>query len=172
MMPHQTYTHTLNNLCTTCSMLAKSSIEFGLPYNIKLPIDCTNCDKLNNNTIQAYVDKDNFMKRLNYRSNLLSCHEQACYKQACQRKDLTNNLSIYLSDDAINWHNNRKLTLNEDEKLLQTSNINKYKLNTIYSFCDNNEKVLFKFEVLEQYTDTVETSETRPGYCVIRYVAL
>ncbi len=167
---YQMSTLLLKDLCTNCDLLAKSSLSFGLPYNIKLPINCPNCNKLKNNTIQSYVDKNSFMKLLNNHSNLLSCHEQACHKQACRRKNLTNNLSIYLSDEAIKWHNNRKLTLNEDEKILQTSNINKYKINTIYSFCDNKENVLFKFEVLEQYTDTEESSETRPGYCVVRYV--
>ena len=51
-------TPALNDLCTTCDLLAKSSLGFGLPYNIKLPINCPNCDKLKNNSIQSYIDKN------------------------------------------------------------------------------------------------------------------
>ena len=151
-----------DNLCTYCSGLAKRSNELNLPFNYKLIEDCYNCLLVQKNK-QFHNKETSFMHRLTQRSDKLKHVLTKC------KLNRETDIPTSLSDEAISWHNERKKSLNIDERLLQTSNINKYEIDQIYNFYDDTNE-LFKYKVLELYTDTDEISETRPGYCVIQLI--
>nr|QFG74904.1 MAG: hypothetical protein [Megaviridae environmental sample] len=136
----------LSNLCGLCTNIAKRSLEFKLPYNTGLPAHCRFC----NNLYQELSNRPKFFKnKKNY--------------------DMYTTI-VPLSVEANDWQNSRRRALCEDEDIMQTTNINKYRLNSVYSYTNDNNDELFKFEVIELYTDTHAYAETRPGFCVIRYI--
>jgi hypothetical protein len=136
----------LSNLCGICTNIAKRSLEFNLPYNTGLPANCRFC-----NTLQQdlFYHPKYFYNKKNYKMYTTI---------------------VPLSIEADNWQKDRRETLCDDEDIMQTSDINKYTLNYIYSYTDDDNSELFKFQVIELYTDTHDYAETRPGLCVIRYI--
>ena len=136
----------LSKLCGLCTNIAKRSLEFKLPYNTGLPAHCRFCNNLNldlSNHPKYFKNKKNFDMYL---------------------------ATGLLSVEANDWQKMRRQTLSEDEDIMQTTNIDKYRLNFIYSYTNDDNDELFKFEVIELYTDTHDYAETRPGFCVIRYI--
>ena len=61
------------HLCSICTNTAKSSIEFGLPYDHKLPKNCNYCERVKYNKLFIHKHKlDSLRNRIQNRSNKLT----------------------------------------------------------------------------------------------------
>ena len=61
------------HLCSICTNTAKSSIEFGLPYDHKLPKNCNYCERVKYNKLFIHIHKlDSLRNRIQNRSNKLT----------------------------------------------------------------------------------------------------